>query len=265
MHPERGERELLTANKNIPSQPFVSPFSYRQGYNLTWFKVDARWKGIENALGEVTERVKNIATLTNTTKVISKYQLIRHFFSDQSKPSIIKYLGKLNRSGLLLKHSMVNNGKELVIYTLGPLGARVVKEPYSPNWWCKLQAATVIKQLVANQLYLRLARTGEAKYNIAPYPFTGVLSYKGYEFPLIVVRGDVEDINREIRYAEFNRGIVICEDTLQIEQVASNIIQPVRYTTDYDILYNPLNSSFYSWTPEKGVEKENLTLFPNEI
>lgn len=260
-------RDLVNAaqTQNNPSKPFVSPFSYRQGYNLTWFKIDPRWRGVPNALGEVTERVKKVAELTESTKIISKYQLIRHFFTEQSAANATKYLNKINRAGLLIRHVLSNSGRDLVVYTLGPLGAQLIKVPFAPNWWLDLQKTPVLKQLIANQLFLRLIKTGDAKYMVAPYPFTGVLTYKGIEFPMIAVRGDVEDINRELRHTNFQRGFIICEDVKQIEQVAPNVIHPARYTTDYDILYTPLNEAFYTWSPDGGVERERLSIFPERI
>lgn len=81
----------------------------------------------------------------------------------------MKHINKINRSGVLVKHSLSNKGKDLGIYTLGPLGANILKKPYTPNWWMSLHNTPVLKQLVANQLLLRMLKTGQdVNYMIAP-------------------------------------------------------------------------------------------------
>lgn len=254
--PPRGGSNITNpAVKQIP----ISPFSYRQGYNLTWNKLDTRWTGIENP-HELPVRVKEIVSLVDQVEFITGVQIAKTFWP-KNKNDAKKTLVKLEKFGVLVRHNLKNTHRDMPFYTLGPAGAKLVEKPYQINNWLKYKSDYVLKQLIINQLFLRIYRTsGHCQFISAPHPLSGIIVFNDIEFPVIVIRGDHEDMAREIRWLELKKAFVICEDYEQVDDIADEIRFPVRYTTDYELCTVPLNQAFYTW--EKGkLEREDIELF----
>ncbi|GBF34587.1 hypothetical protein DCCM_3706 [Desulfocucumis palustris] len=199
--------------------------------------------------------------VTDQLRIVTAKQLSARFWSNNMENGD-KSLKKLGKKGYLLRHVLKNKNKTMVIYTLGPAGCKLLNKPYQPNWWARVELKEILKILVFNQLYLRIHHSMDSKALQAPYPLTSVIIINNREFPVLVVRGDIGEIAREVRWADLNRAMVICEEHEQIEKIALNINIPARFTTDYELCFKSLNEAFYSYNREADtVEKETVDIF----
>jgi hypothetical protein len=215
-----------------------------------------------NDIKNVSERVIKIANHLDRLKFITRVQAIKTFWA-QNKTDAKKQLNKLEDFGIIIRHSLENKNRDMPFYTLGPAGAKLIDKPYKPNWWLNTDVETVLKQLITNQLYLRIYRTSDnCQILRAPSPLSGVIVIGDAEFPLLVVRSNIEDMAREIRWLELKKALVICENYKQIKELAGSANFPVRFTTDYELCNVPLNRAFFRWNKEtETLEKETINIF----
>lgn len=228
---------------------YLSPFSYKRNYNLRWKRIDTRWQGT-NQLDSITPTAKSRLKLVEQLKVITSIQLGKAMAPNDIR-NCRKILSKYESLGFLIKHTLENKSITIPFYTLGPAGAKALGLPFHPNWWLDLKLNAVLKHLILNQLFLKAHKTVQCKILTAPYPITSVFIMGNAEFPVMVVRGDVEDLAREARWMTFNRVLVVCEDESQIPVIAPNIKVDARYTTDYNLCHTLLNDAFYRWVQEE--------------
>jgi len=246
-------------NPAVKEKLFLSPFSYRQGYSLTWNKLDTRWAGTEDP-DVLPDRVKEIVILIDQVGLITGLQIAKTFWPT-NKYEAKKALTKIEKLGILVRHSLKNIQREIYFYTIGPAGAKLIEKPFKINSWLKLKEDTVLKQLIINQLFLRIYRTSSnSQFIVAPQPLSGIIVFNDKEYPVFVIRGDQEDMAREMRWRELKKAFIICEDYKQIGEIADEIKFPVRFTTDYELCNVPLNQAFFTW--EKGmIENDEIDIF----
>lgn len=244
----------------IDSAAFLSPFSCRRGYKTVLTKLDSRWQGNPQAdlQGVDLEMIKAVDRL----KMVTALQAHKTFYRDNSLQGTIKKLNKFSNKGLLTKHMMQDSLKNMVFFTLGPAGARLLCKPFKYNWWMGLKGDVILKQLVLNQLFLRIKKEVPCLFYSAEYPLTGVIIINDISLSVVVIRGDLEDAVRDINLTEdIQRLIVICEDKSQIRYIGEKINSiATRYTTDYELCCTPLNEAFYLY--ENGeIIREELYIF----
>ena len=238
---------------------FHSPFSYRQGYRLTWKKIDTRWSGIDRP-DLMQDRVKDIVWILNQLNFITSIQMAKTYWPQNTKEAK-KTFSKLERLGILVRHNLKNKHKDMPFYTLGPAGAKTINIPYKPNWWLDVKLDDVLKQLIINQFFLRIYRSrNKCRFLQAPVPLSGLIVFNEMEFPLVVVRADIENIAREIRWTDVEKSLVICEDHQQLKEIAKNIKFPARFTTDYELCSVSLNQAFYRWEKDRLIN-DNINIF----
>lgn len=218
----------------------ISPFSSLHEYHVDWQTVNRHWDGVKKFIDSIY--IKPL-TFLNLTKIATRLQLAKFLKGDKKK---INYLARI---GVLVTHRLVNEKNSMTIYTLGPMGCRVLKKQYAPNWWLDLSVTDVLKQLITNQLYFRIMEFTQARMFKAKPPLTGAVMFNNVDFGVFVVRHG--ETARGIRWVAPDRMIIICEDVNQIPLIASDVHAPVRYTTDQNLFKSPLSEAFYRW--EKGI------------
>lgn len=242
----------------INTEEFKSPFSLSNNYELAWKKVDTRWKGTSYELAN--KKVKDIIETMAQIRIITGLQILKTFWPthlDNGK----KILSRLEMLGLIIKHGLKNKSKGIAFYTLGPTAYKYIDIKYNANWWLDLTIEVVLRQLTLNQLFLRLYKINYCSVKTMTYPLTASIIIQDKEFPVVVVRGDMNDILRELRWLEVNKLILVCENKEQIAEIGPHVQIPVRYTTDYEIFCLPsLAEAFFKWNTDK-VEQDIVNIF----
>lgn len=237
---------------------FISPFSISRGYELNLKSLDSRWQGT-NDFSALTSVDDVILKAIHRLGMVTALQLHKTFY-DRNIKTTIKNFKRLTANGLVVKHEMKDKSKEMDFYTLGPAGARFIKKPYQPNWWEGLKTDVILRQLVFNQLFLRMYKAKKCKLIKAEYPLAGTILINETDFPVAVIRGDSEDIIKEIKLSDLERLVVICEDRTQIPFIAERVEVETRFTTDYELCNCQLDQAFYVY--ENGaLEKETIQIF----
>jgi len=190
---------------------------------------------------------------------LTRGQISKHFWGN--KASGEKRLNKMARMGVLIAHTMTAPGSTLIIYTIGPIGARVLRIPYHANWWQDVEVKDVLKQLIINQFYLRLRRIEkDLIYLPAPPPYDAVISFRGNELVVLALRGD--GAPEALKFLQVPRLMIICETAEEIMSIAPEIKQPVRYTTDEALFRQPLDKAFYYYDHKAGeLKQDNVAVF----
>lgn len=251
-----------------PSPPapikFRSPFSVTRGYELKWTRVDPHWRGVEQAYTWTTDRDEKILKMLRSCRFLTRSQIAKHFWRG-SPVSGEKRLNKMARMGVLIAHTMVSPSSTIIMYTIGPIGARVLKIPYTPNWWQDVEVEEVLKALIISQFYLRLHRLSEDLILLpAPPPYDAVISFQGNELVVLALRSG-DSLPEALNFLQIHRLMVICENKEDIIAIAPKIKQPVRYTTDEALFRQPLDKAFYYFDQRtRKIQQDNVTVFKEQ-
>jgi hypothetical protein len=140
---------------------------------------------------------------------------------------------------------MENRSRKVVICTLGPIGARVAKAPYEPNWYCTLDVSQTLRHLITVELYLKMRRVIPVRLLPAYPPYTGVLvaGENRAEFGVIALRRG-ESLTGPMPWLYPPKLLVIAEDEAQAFVAASRIGGMARFTTDQALFTEPLHLTF---------------------
>ena len=139
------------------------------------------------------------------------------------------------RTGILLRHSLVNRVGDTAIYTLGPLGSELVRERWVPNWWRPFSLVDVMKRLVTGELYLGVAGIWPCVYVGSDWPLTAFLTFGDMEYGVLVLRDDIELIRRQITKSTAMRLIVVVERIGDAARLDTVLDVPARFILDQDL------------------------------
>ena len=67
--------------------------------------------------------------------VISGGQVQAHGFFGQSTRKARALLNRMNHLRKIIGHKLATDNKEYRLYTLGPVGAKMLNRPYNPDYW----------------------------------------------------------------------------------------------------------------------------------
>lgn len=219
------------------SRPFVSPFSVSHNFSIKWTRIDERWNGISNILTHLTERDQMITETVAACRVVTGTQLAKAFWQTPSQAK--ERLRLLARHGVLVRHGLQKKGSLYPVYTVGPLGSRIMGEMFEA-WWKDVGIEEVLRWLVLAQLFFRLRQKGNARALPAPIPFTGIIALDDKEYPVVVVRQSLP----EMKWAIAKRLFVIAETEQDLLALAPQVRCPARYTTDERLFTKPLPELF---------------------
>jgi len=224
----------------LPKEKFISPF--RPEYTICWNKKDSCWEGAGHGLE--SSILLETAKIVEQLGLVSELQLCKAFNSGSlsgARSRVRKYAAQ----GYLLRHRLESPRKIMVVYTVGPAGARLLNRPYDYNWWLEMDLPGVLRRLVFSQLFLRIYSLKKCVLLPAKYPLAGGVGMAGgISFPVAVVRGDIDQICAALENNNMKRIIVICEEDRQI-QIIGRTHAAARCTTDYDLCCTPLSDAFY--------------------
>lgn len=219
---------------SVPGNERVSPYSAGRFTGITWQDVSPGWLGIYRAVEwadpPVLEYLKYL-------KFATRAQLLKNFYGNPVNGK--KRIERMARTGVLLRHSLESRAAGVALYTLGPLGAELVRERWAPNWWRSFSLADVLKYLVTGELYLGVSSAWACEFVPAGRPLTAFLTFGGLEYGVLVLRDDVERVRRQIARQTAMRLIVVVERIGDAARLNTCLEVPARYVTDQDLLAGP--------------------------
>lgn len=232
---------------SLPIDERISPYSASRFTGVAWQEVSPGWLGIYRAVEwadpPVLEYLKSL-------KFATRAQLLKNFYGNPVNGR--KRIERMARTGVLLRHSLESRSAGVALYTLGPLGAELVRERWAPNWWRSFSLAGVLKYLVTGELYLGVSSSWPCEYVSAGWPLTAFLTFGGLEYGVLVLRDDVEYVRRQIARQTAMRLIVVVERIGDAARLNTCIELPARYVTDQDLLSGPF-AGCVAYRFEEGV------------
>lgn len=243
---------------------FISPFSVLHEYRINWTELPRGYQGLETRVGQLTDRDARVLKLLSHCRIATSAQLGKAFW--QNPRTAAGRLKMLARFGVLTRHVLNSKRLTLVIYTLGPLGARLLNTGFH-QWWRGQPVTDTLAQLVTTQMFLRMLGIGPATLYAVPPPFTGMIKMGQTEYAVVAVRNGDIDFAR-IRAA---RLLVVAETEKHLLRFASQIQAPVRFTTDERLFTLPIEQVFLRFNRETGklegeapVKGQEKTKVPSE-
>lgn len=213
-----------------PDTKYISPYSSRRYRDVSWQNVSPNWLGIYQAVEwadpPVLEYLKALRFATRS-------QLLKNFYASPENGR--KRIERMARTGLLLRHSLISKAGDTAVYTLGPLGSELAHDRWTPNWWRSIPLVSVLKRLVAGELYLGIASIWSCTYSEADWPLTAFFTFAGMEYGVLVLRNDVESIRRQIARSTAMRLIVATESVGDAARLNTVLDVPARFILDQEL------------------------------
>ncbi|MHB1418242.1 MAG: hypothetical protein ACYCX4_01445 [Bacillota bacterium] len=237
---------------------FVSPFSATKGYTLRWTQVPLYFRGKENFLESLTERDISLLKAVGQVQIATGGQLGKAFWKQPKQNS--DRLKVLSQAGILTKHRIECRAIAFPLYTLGPLGAKLLDQPFV-QWWLETDISRILALLISSQLFFRMRIIAETNYFPAPPPLTAVMRIGGTEYAVLAAR----NLNLEFDKAMAPRLFVIGESKKHLLAMASQLKSPARFTTDERLFTLPLEQVFMRYNPGTGNLEEELIQFTRPL
>lgn len=227
----------------------LSPFSLSHEWSLHWKRIPsnrtAKW------LGE-SEKEKIALEALTAVGVIGGVQLSRLFRLDKNRK---KHMVK---NGKLVRHSVQKNKQVIPVYTLGPIGAKMISlSEYEENYWVTYDVSSVLKRLLFFQLFGLFPK---ATIYPALSPFTGSIRYNGQMYHVYVARDDVQDLLRTLKWQSTLERMILITEKLEflipLNAYASDL--KMRVVLDQDLRAN-FKDLFYMWQNQWVKENVRVT------
>lgn len=235
--------------ENVPAQDtgreFISPFSVFHNYRLNWADLPKNSRGLESKVGQLTERDGKVLALLAQCRIATSAQIGKVFWENPRTAD--GRLKMLARFGVLTRHTLESKRLTLIVYTLGPLGARLLNNTPFRQWWLARPVPDILARLAATQLYLRMRELGPASFYPVPLPFTGMIKINQAEYAVVAVR----DVGVDFSVVHAARLLVIAETERQLLSIAPEITAPARFTTDERLFTLPVDRIFLSFNQER--------------
>lgn len=239
----------------------ASPFSLDNGYSLVFRSVPAGWRLSRSALFSLTDRDAEILETLAAFRLCTSLQLLRPFFPTNVSTQGKERLKKLAHRGAVVLHLLECPARKVVLVTPGPLAAEVLGAVWDDSWYRGLDAAAVLRHLVAVELFLRVRQVQPASFLGAPRPFQAVVQVgqNSTEYALLALRrGD--GLPPELAWLRPPRLIVIAEDEGQMQAAARAAPFPAAFTHDAAFLAGRLSRAF--WRKKAGeLVREEVAAF----
>ncbi|WP_139490063.1 hypothetical protein [Brevibacillus dissolubilis] len=221
----------------------LSPFSLQHGWTVQW---TYRVPNIVKA--HMTLREEQVAKSLAKIGIIGGAQLSRLFFN-KNKLQMKKMIHK----GYVIPHVLRDQHKEIPIYTLSP----VVLNSYGGVVWKRFTVEDVLQRMLFFQLYGKFTEKELVMIERAESePYVGIIRRKNMRFYIGVVRGNMEEWERALRWEYESKRILLIAETLEELAPVQEMIKHrmVRVTTDHDLKMH-FNEMFYQWMDGKWVRE----------
>lgn len=160
-----------------------------------------------------------------------------------------RHLHRMLDERKLIQHVLVKNKNRIPVYSIGPRGAQLLQLPFRPV--LNEQVNPILKRLVFFQFCCALRDKQKAfRMDRAAIPFTGQVTIQGDRRNVLVLRGELDDQEREdIEIAKLPM-IVIAEMLDQVEQ-RFPVMDTVKLLLDHE-----LNEAFQFYRYKDGKWKK---------
>lgn len=157
-----------------------------------------------------------------------------------------RHLHRMLEEKKIIQHILVKNKNRIPVYSIGPRGTQLLQLPYHP-----VQATTItviLQKLVFFQFCCAL-RDKQKAFRIEPAaePFTGQVTISGDRRNVLVLRGKLDDRERERVESASLRMIVVAES---VEKMNQSI--PAR-ERDMLLLEQELNADYRFYRYKSGL------------
>jgi len=173
----------------MDKKPFVSPFSLgRHEWSVKWNVMSDRI--INRDMQRRSEKEEQILRHLKVFQVITQKQLRNRFKVSEKK------IENMVRKKLLVKHSLLKNEQEWLIYTLAD----------TSNYWLGYETEDVLKRLVGVDFYFELDQKlpFDLKLLASVQPFVYQIEMNGHFYEVYVDRGDTSEL---LHYIERYQGV----------------------------------------------------------
>ncbi|MFF5996569.1 hypothetical protein AAGS61_17800 [Lysinibacillus sp. KU-BSD001] len=160
-------------------KPFVSPFSLgRHEWSVKWNVMSDRI--INRDMQRRMEKEEHILRHLKIFQVITQKQLRNRFKAGE------KQIENMVRKKLLVKHCLLKNGQEWLIYTLAN----------TSNYWLGYETEDVLKRLVGVDFYYELNQKlpFELKLLASIQPFVYQIEMNEHVYEVYIDRGDTSEL-----------------------------------------------------------------------
>lgn len=208
----------------------LSPFSLQHNWSVNWSRA-LKIRGTERIIGESQKELLAMQALS-AVNVIGLGQLFKRFGIDRKRAE------KMCAEKKLVKHVVYQNRQNMVIYTLGEIGAKIINEPnYQIDYWLQYGIKDVLKRLAFYNLFLCF---DNAKVERSLKPFTGIIKKGDTKLFVYVLRDQGKDLEHFLLYHDYftERVIIVAEEIDHLNQLLPTLIESkikLRVALDMDI------------------------------
>lgn len=213
------------------------------------------WKRVpSNHLSEhshhsLREEEKHLLKLLAKTGIVSGGQVQAHGILGQSERKSRSLLNRMFYQKKIIEHKLSTSKKEYKIYTLWPVGAKLVNVPYAPDYWYFYKESEAVQRIMAFDLYLQMCRyfgtDVEIKPGEPPYVYTFSIGVKTYKIGAIW-----DNLTTFVETYRWNppedRVILVCSNLSSISSLIQYFEEhtPIRAATCQDlrqglVIYKP--------------------------
>ena len=181
--------------------------------------------------------------------VISGGQVQAHCIIGPSERKARTLLSRMSHQGKIISHKLTADNRVYKLYTLGPVGAKILGRPYNPDYWYFYKTGEAIQRVMALDLYLQMSKALGSEIEVTKgeplYIFNFTAKEKVYKIGAIW-----DNLTAFIETYRWQppeeRVILICKELPAISSLLEYIGEhtPVRVTTCSDlrqglVLYKP--------------------------
>lgn len=169
----------------IQQTEFISPYSYiHHNWELKWVRIPSN-KRYDRPIETRSEKEERALEAIASVGVIGGLQLKSIFKIGKVR------LKNMRERHLVVRHSLLKNGREIPIYTIGKHGANKFMPEYEENYWVEMDVVKVLKSLLFFQ-FCQLF--DDFRVVPAPDPFTAGIYLGDTPYYVYVERNGIRDL-----------------------------------------------------------------------
>lgn len=229
----------------------ISPLSERYDWEVEWISASPHFN-IERMLRVNVKGFKKIKALESLASVgvMGKEQLSQIFRLNK------KEIEEMVRNGLLIEHKLIRNNEAVMpIVTLGYAGALAIKlDNYEENYWFQINETEILRHILFYQLYYRFS---QCEILATPHPFTGSIVNKGSMLYVYVLKDNISDFARYLRWnkKEHHCVVIVTEDYKKLTQIEMFLNEiKLRVVLEADLFKKNINNIFYRYQDGKLIK-----------
>lgn len=221
-----------------------SPFSMSSDIYIEWSALRTNIVATRDKMFRIStsDRFMEMCKDLSIVKVISSVQL-KKYSSQMTNRNAAKTIQSALKQGLILKHLLKRDNREIPIYTLGPLGLQILEGLNGKRIktdWQSYSKHQILQSLAFYHLYFGFRENGfELDDPIEDSPFIAKLGRGDKSFNVIVVKGNENEINSFFQHEDERvpeRIILIVENINHLEPLQRYIkpyLNRIRVTLDH--------------------------------